>query len=218
MNLIEQIKDRRSIRAFKADKPPRDLIVECLEAAAWAPNRSNQQPWRFIVLEGDRLNKVIAAVEENFATAFHEREEHPAPQLNDEIAKTLKERKRKTMAGIRAHLESAGQNIDSKGSGNFRFHDAPLGILFATYPSNSLNFCKSTIAAMQNFMLAANSKGLGTCWLSAIPTCQDHIKKAMGLAKDLNLVGGVAVGYPDDSPINSLPRERLPIEETVEWL
>ncbi|WP_337098079.1 nitroreductase family protein [Paenibacillus sp. YIM B09110] len=48
-SIAELIKDRRSVRVFKKDPVPRELIVELLNIAIWAPNHGNRQPWRFIL-------------------------------------------------------------------------------------------------------------------------------------------------------------------------
>ena len=109
--------------------------------------------------------------------------------------------------------------MDEVGRGNFTFHNAPMGIIFATYPCKDQNFLKSTIAAMENFLLAATSRGMGTCWMNAVSICQEPIKKALSLSPELILVDGVAIGYANqDSPINQLPRERLPLNQVTEWL
>lgn len=48
-NLIDEIADRWSPRAF-SDKPVnKDVLVRLFEAARWAPSSSNGQPWHFIV-------------------------------------------------------------------------------------------------------------------------------------------------------------------------
>jgi nitroreductase len=71
---------------------------------------------------------------------------------------------------------------------------------------------------MENFLLAATAKGLGTCWMNAVSICQDYIKTSLNLPSELILVDGVAVGYPgEDSPLNHLPRERLPITDLIDW-
>jgi nitroreductase len=109
-------------------------------------------------------------------------------------------------------------DLQAIGKGNFVFHNAPMGIIFATYPCRDQNFLKSTVAAMQTFMLAAASRGIGTCWMNAVSICQDYIKNALNLAPDLILVDGIAVGYPvQNSPLNQLPRHRLPVEEVTEF-
>lgn len=53
MELLDAIKGRRSIRSFKGDPVPRDLIIEILEAGTWAPSAKNGQQWRFTVLTGE---------------------------------------------------------------------------------------------------------------------------------------------------------------------
>ncbi len=53
MELLDVIKGRRSIRSFKGDPVPRDLIIEVLEAGTWAPSAKNGQQWRFTVLTGE---------------------------------------------------------------------------------------------------------------------------------------------------------------------
>ena len=219
MDLIELIKKRRSIRHFKPEQPAREVILECLEAATWAPNPTSQQPWKLIVLTGDKLKEVIKVIEENFAEAFQKKEEQPSPPISEDVANTLKARKDKAFQQMISILKEKGVDMQAVGSGNFNFHHAPVGIIFATYPWKDQNFFKSTIAAMENFLLAATAKGLGTCWMNAVSICQGTIKKALNLPPELILVDGIAVGYPvENSPLNQLPRERLPIKEVTDWL
>jgi nitroreductase len=72
---------------------------------------------------------------------------------------------------------------------------------------------------MENFLIAATAKGLGTCWMNAVSICQEYIKKALTLPVELIVVDGVAVGYPvTDSPLNRIPRSRLPVNEVTMWL
>lgn len=219
MDIIELMKKRKSIRHFKPDQPPQQMILDCLEAAAWAPNPTSQQPWKFIVISGNSLKKVTTAIEENFATAFQEKEELPAPPLSNEMRDILQKRKDTAFQQMIATLKEKGFDMQSVGSGNFAFHHAPMGIIFATYPWKDQNFYKSTVAAMAQFLLAATSRGLGTCWMNAVSICQESIKETLNLPSELILVDGVALGYPvEDSPLNQLPRERLPINHVTVWL
>jgi nitroreductase len=218
MDLIELIKQRRSIRHFKPDKPSREVILQCLEAASWAPNPTSQQPWKFIVLAGDPLKSVCKAIQDNFAAAAAEKAQQPEPVLDDNIAELLQKRKQESFGGMISFLKENNVDMQAAGEGNFNFHSAPVGILFAVYPCKDQNFLKSTVAAMENFLLAAAARGLGTCWMNAVSICQEDIKEALDLSADLILVDGVSVGYPaEGSPMNQVPRSRLPIEEVTEW-
>ncbi len=218
MEMLTLIKGRKSIRHFSAEVPSRSLILECLEAASWAPNPTSQQPWKFIVLAGTALRTVCQVIEENFAAAAATMAERPAPALSEEMARVFKGRKDQSFAEMLSFLKEKEVDLQAIGKGNFVFHNAPMGIIFATYPCRDQNFLKSTVAAMQTFMLAAAARGIGTCWMNAVSICQDYIKKALNLASDLILVDGIAVGYPvQNSPLNQLPRHRLPVEEVTEF-
>lgn len=51
MELMDIIKQRKSVRKY-LDKPvEREKIIRCVEAARLAPSADNVQPWRFIVID-----------------------------------------------------------------------------------------------------------------------------------------------------------------------
>lgn len=217
MDTRAAIRRRRSIRAFTPEMPGRDLINECLQAAAWAPNPTGQQPWKFIVLSGESLQRICRTISDSFAAA-QSRRAGPPPAVSPEIAAMLDARKQDSIAAMMEFLQTHDIDTDKLGQGNFTFHRAPLAILFCTYPCRDQNFLKAAIAAMENFMLAAVSQGLGTCWCNAVSICAQEIKEALDLHPDIILVDGIAVGFPDgDAPLNRLPRERLPLAEISVW-
>jgi nitroreductase len=219
MDMLKLIKERKSIRSFSPELPPREIILECLEAASWAPNPTSQQPWQFIVLTNDALQTVCRVIEENFTDAAAKMASAPAPAASDPVAQVLKERKDRSFGEMIAFLKDKNVDMKTIGRSNFIFHSAPVGILFATYPCKDQNFLKSTIAAMQTFLLAATARKLGTCWMNAVSICQEYIKEALKLSPELILVDGVAVGYSvADSPLNRIPRHRLPVEEVTVFL
>ena len=55
METMEAILTRRSIRKFKGDPVPQDLLDRLLEAAMSAPSAGNEQVWEFVVLTDRRL-------------------------------------------------------------------------------------------------------------------------------------------------------------------
>ncbi len=50
MEVYECIRSRRTVREFKPDSVPQEVVYKLLEAARWAPSSSNTQPWHFIVI------------------------------------------------------------------------------------------------------------------------------------------------------------------------
>lgn len=59
---LEFLKSRRSIRRFKPEKPPMDLIMKAIDTARFAPSARNSQPWRFIIVDDSALKEKLASV------------------------------------------------------------------------------------------------------------------------------------------------------------
>ena len=47
---LELVHTRRSIRRFKPDSVPDELLEKILEAGRWAMSGANAQPWEFVVV------------------------------------------------------------------------------------------------------------------------------------------------------------------------
>ena len=56
---IDLVKKRRSIRRYRGEPVPREMIERCLEAVRYAPTACNTQSWRFIVVEGGSKERLI---------------------------------------------------------------------------------------------------------------------------------------------------------------
>jgi len=68
MDLFEAIKGRRSIRAYRPDRIPDDVLEKVLDAARWAPSAGNCQPWDLIVVNDSKVKKNLcdAALGQDF--------------------------------------------------------------------------------------------------------------------------------------------------------
>jgi nitroreductase len=60
MDILNVIRQRRSIREYKKEIPRDDDIEKVLEAARWAPSGLNNQPWRFLVIKDKRGKEGLA--------------------------------------------------------------------------------------------------------------------------------------------------------------
>ena len=68
---------RRTIRDFKDDPVPRNVIENCLKAADTAPSGANQHPWHFVVVEDQEIKSEIRKLAEEEEREFYEKR---APQ------------------------------------------------------------------------------------------------------------------------------------------
>jgi nitroreductase len=65
MELFEALYNRRSIRKYKKQEIPKDLIKEILTAGMYAPSAVNKQPWEFIVLDDKEVFKKVIEIHPN---------------------------------------------------------------------------------------------------------------------------------------------------------
>lgn len=60
MDAIQMIKERRSVRKYKAEKVSQETINEILEIARWSPSWANFQVARYTIVQSEELLKRIA--------------------------------------------------------------------------------------------------------------------------------------------------------------
>ena len=73
----ELLDQRRSVRDFSTDVPPRECIDLAIRTASTAPSGAHRQPWKFVVVDDPDLKKAIRAAaeeeeRENYETRFPE--------------------------------------------------------------------------------------------------------------------------------------------------
>lgn len=68
MDILEQIKERRSIRSYLNQPIEKEKLLKVLEAGRWAPSSGNIQNWRFVVVEEEetRIKLSRAAYSQDF--------------------------------------------------------------------------------------------------------------------------------------------------------
>lgn len=202
-SLLKIIKERRSIRKYKPDPVPEDLILKCIEAARWAPTGENAQPWRFIIVRSQKIREELGKIAgkgsgRRFTVEFYTGK---MIQRFGEKVKTWPEEKKRQIFG---KLTS--------GKVSAFLAEAPVDIVVCAYKSvwDPREDCS---AAIQNILLMAKALGLGTCWV--IAPSQDvrdelKLKKLLKVPEEYKIVSVVALGYPDESPN---PRPRKNVEE-----
>ena len=85
MDIIDVIKERKSIRRFKPDPVPREKIEEILTLATRAPSAINLQPWEFTVVIGEEK----ARLSRRLLKAYKERNISCSPGNVKPLSKTF---------------------------------------------------------------------------------------------------------------------------------
>ncbi len=67
MNIMDLIRERRSVRSYRPDPVPAQVLADVMEAARLAPSASNKQPWRFVVVTDPDKRSSLARISRNQA-------------------------------------------------------------------------------------------------------------------------------------------------------
>jgi nitroreductase len=221
MSYDEVVMGRRSIRGFKPDPVPLELIKEILTMAMRSPSSMNTQPWNFTVVTGEPLNRIRAGnTERNMAGVPHSREfrtgtafegVHRERQIG--VAKQL-------FSAMGIARDDAPARMDWVLRG-FRQFDAPVCVII-TYDktlsgSDDTPFdCGAVSTALVN---AAWSRGLGAVINSQGIMQSPVVREHAGIADDQVIMKAIAIGWPEESfPANAVVSERKSVEEAARFV
>lgn len=221
MDVVEAIKTRKSIRAFKADPVPLDTINELLEIAQRSPSGTNTQPWHVYVCAGEVkqaiTDDVLELASAGGGKGYEDFDYYPA-SWNDV------HNSRRREVGWSLYNLVGVEKGDREGSArqamrNFLFFDAPVGIFVTTDSYLTLGSWADTGMYVQTIMLAAKGLGLDTCPQAAWIPYQEPVRRHLGIPEDESLVTGMSLGWADlDKIENTLVSEREPVENVARCL
>jgi nitroreductase len=92
---------------------------------------------------------------------------------------------------------------------NYDFFGAPVELFIFTHKSLGKFAASDAGLFMQNLILSAHSKGLGTCPQGAVAVWEDAVRKEFKIDKKYSLLCGICLGYPSDKKVNFFNAHRL---------
>jgi F420 biosynthesis protein FbiB-like protein len=198
-DLYAFLRSRRSIRRFKPDPVPTDIVQRILETAICAPSAHNLQPWRFAILTSAEAKlRLVEAITARFR--------------QDMIADNVPE------TDIQARVERTVR----------RAGEAPVIVVLCRdttqvkpqpdvlrQQEEVLMSTQSVALAGLQLLLAAHAEGLGGTWICWPLFAPDETRCALGLAVEWEPQGMIFLGYPDEEPEKP---ERSPLQEVAKYI
>jgi nitroreductase len=178
---------RRTIKPARMDgsRPiPEELLREILEDAHWAPTHGLTQPWRLHVFTATARDRLAGGLE-----SLYDELTAPADRQPDKRAK------------LRANVMAA---------------PAAVAVAARIEPGGRISErdeIAATACAVQNLLLSAHQRGLGSFWSTPPAACSRGFAAWLGLDDTHRCLGVVYLGYPlpGTQPMSS----RLPLDERV---
>lgn len=175
------LQKRTSIRKFKSDPVPQDVLERILSAAVQAPSGKNRQNWRFYIVTGAKRDEYLKYSQKSWEGIRDILKARLKPSLYE-----FTERFFYTLGG------------------------APVLIFCYSHNSSEekyLTSVGSVYMAVENLNLACLVEGLGACTMGAPLEIKKEVDEFLGVtqlpeykAGELELLCGVVLGYPDHAP------------------
>jgi nitroreductase len=219
MDVIEAIKSRKSIRGFKKDPVPREVVQKILETALRTPSGMNTQPWEFVVAGGGALDQI----REECSKLFNEGSFPTNDMLRQPFEGVYKQRQVALAMDIFKLMGIAREDKEARKQWmlrGFRFFDAPCQIVICAEKEMKYHLDMLAIGALlQSICLAALDLGLGTCIADQGIMYDQVWRKYANIPESKRLIAGISMGYPaPDFPANDLVSSREPLNSLTTWL
>lgn len=180
-DFYELIRSRQSIRQFKKQDVPDEVIDRLLEAATQAPSGKNRQNWRFFVVQGAKREDYLKYSQKSWLG------------IKDILQQRLK-------PSLYAFTERFFYTLG----------DAPVIIFAYSHNSTDERYhtsIGSVYMAVENLNLACLVEGLGCCTMGAPLEIKEDVDRFLGVTElseyknnELELLCAVVIGYPDHKP------------------
>jgi nitroreductase len=222
MDIVEAIRQRKSIRAFKPDPVPKSILRQIMEAALRAPSWANTQPWEFAVVTGNKVEEIRQAFLEKAGGEYNP--DLPGPRKFPEPYSSRVRSLGITMADAMATRRRDSEKKQGWLQG-LGLYGAPAAIYVYTersfcFQPDSLNVWPIFDCGLisQNIMLLATKYGLGTIPQAQAVHHPDVLREVLGIPSSKLIVLGIAIGYPDwNNAINQFTSGREAIDNVVRW-
>jgi 3-oxoacyl-[acyl-carrier protein] reductase len=189
----EVVYSTRAMRRLRTDPVPPELLSQIVEAATMAPCGNHIQNWRFYVLtDRDRIEQLAGLWTKIF--------DRVRDQTGD-----MPEALRQSCEYMIEHFAEVPAVILA-GAVDFPGRDANA--------VEAVTWYASILPAVQNLMLAARARGLGTTLTTLPLAAHDALRIVGGVPEDVTLVACIPLGYPKGR-FGRPPRQSV---NTIAWL
>jgi nitroreductase len=185
LDTLTAIRQRRAIKEYLDTPIPKEWIEELLDAAHWAPNHHLNHPWRFHVFTGDGREQLVSA----------------------------------RQAAARLAAEKRGREVTEEDLefARKKCYSAPVIIIVSMIsdekPITDQENYAACWAAIENLLLAASARGLGSYPSTGDWIDQNLVGPVLGLTEGERPVSCVFVGYSEQE----LAPKRFPVERHTKW-
>ena len=215
-SLIEAIKSRRSVRGYKPDLVPEDIINKILELAQKSPSNCNIQPWQVMLASGDKCDQLRQKMHDAFLSGEKLEPDFSALPKFSGAMKTRQIECAQALygaMGIERSDKAGRMNATAK---NYDFFGAPHVLFVGMNKEFSPSIAVDIGMYAQTLMLLLTAYGIGSCAQASTAYYPNIIRKFFDIDDDTGTLFGISFGYEDSRiEANKARTNRAKITEVV---
>ena len=225
---------RRSLRDFRPDPVPGELVERIISDALLAPSWSNTRPYRVAIATGHIRDEISAELSARwdklgairFGSFRHKvgavvsgkafpRSDFRVPLTNPgdlQPRRVALARKLFHHVGLERG-DGAGRQREI--GRNFDFFGAPVALF--VFARSRMGVYSSLDAGFfaENLLLSAANRGVGACAQGFLAVWSQPVRKRFDIPRGYKLLFGISLGYPTDAPVNDFRPPETSVEDIV---
>lgn len=199
MSLAQALRSRRSVRGYRPDRVPQQVMDDIFSLAQLAPSNCNIQPWKVYVASGatrdelrqrmvDKVSQGVLPQPDfeslpNFEGVYRQRQVACAVELYKSMDIARDDKAGRMWANLR----------------NFELFDAPHVAFIGMERSFGVTVALDVGMYIQSLMLLMTSHGVGSCAQGSMRYYPDDVREVFGIPDSTAILVGISFGYEDES-------------------
>lgn len=210
------VASRRSIRAFKPDRVPTDVLEQIFSDAAAAPSNCNSQPWKIAVVSGEARDRMAEGLKETIGKGDYVLD---FPYDTKQYEGVYRERQ--VDVGKLLYVSMGIGRGDKEGRinafmRNLDFFDAPHAAFLFMPDWCGIREASDIGMYAQTLLLSMQAHGIASCPQTILGYNADVVREQLNIDSSFKLLFGISFGYADmDKPENLIVPDRAALNETT---
>ena len=212
MEFKEVMAKRHSVRHFKADEIPAEVLEDIVSTAERAPSWENSQPWNVYIATGETLKKIKDIWAKKYADKIK-----GSPDMPTGHRTNFSERSQKSMADFMSEVGefSGDPELTEFLKANEELFYAPA-LVYLTLTRGHTGWPIYDLGGFGlALMLAAKDHGVDSIPAYEIVKFPAELRPLLSVPEDQEIIMGIALGYAEDGKINEFASTRLPLEDVL---
>lgn len=212
-DLTTLVQTRRSIRRYREEEVPDELLLKAIDLATWAPNGGNFQPWQFWVVKSrEAIDQLADAMDGRSRLMASWPESEPYREHADRWVRNgafFRHAPACIAVLVGGYQSVADRLLDARGM------EDPAAKEMAEWRRFGASRLQTIGGAVMTMLLALHQQGLGACWMAGPQQAKGEVEAILGVPEGWDFVALVPVGWPAEEKVGA---PRKPLDQVVRFI